>query len=199
MEWLRPLYWKTLCLWRWGSGRICSHNARGDSFANTNIAINFFLCMSFRLWGPSHHTLARQAGVSRARCQKSRGLDDVLFRTKKKETLLHWSQSLHSLAGLWGTEPSTIYLSSTHDFGEISEYPKIMGFPVKVSPIGQQSNTSYHGREKIDHTYRAQIMTNILKFIDNVNIFSLKRFHRCWDISPRWLIYWPQEGNFSIR
>ena len=80
-----------------GSGRICSHNARGDSFANTNIAIHFFLCMSFRLWGPSHHTLARQAGVSRARCQKSRGLDDVLFRTKKKETLLHWSQSLFCL------------------------------------------------------------------------------------------------------
>ena len=104
MEWLRPLYWKTLCLWRWGSGRICSHNARGDSFANTNIAINFFLCMSFRLWGPSHHTLARQAGVSRARCQKSRGLDDVLFRTKKKETLLHWSQSLFfviALKGVW--------------------------------------------------------------------------------------------------
>ena len=33
------------------------------------------------------------------------------------------------------------------------EYPRIMDYPVKVLPIGQQSNTSYHGREKIDHTF----------------------------------------------
>ena len=64
-----------------------------------------------------------------------------------------------------------------------------------LKSIRQQSNTSYPGREKIDHTF----LTYILKFIDNVNIFSWERFHRCWDISPRWLIYWPQEGNFSIR
>ena len=48
--------------------------------------------------------------------KKSRGPDDVLFRTKKKETLLHTGQSLFSIAlrgltGLRGTESSSIYLS----------------------------------------------------------------------------------------
>ena len=47
-----------------------------------------------------------------------------------------------------------------------------MDFPVKVLPIGQQSNTSYHGREKIDHTFLQS--WPILKCIDNVNIFHGK-------------------------
>ena len=34
--------------------------------------------------------------------KKSRGPDDVLFRTKKKETLLHTGQSLFSIEGFDG-------------------------------------------------------------------------------------------------
>ena len=47
-----------------------------------------------------------------------------------------------------------------------------MDFPVKVLPIGQQSNTSYHGREKKEHTFLQS--WPILKCIDNVNIFHGK-------------------------